>query len=228
MTKTNFQLVAAMNAAFGNPKGDALNIDWEKVRNQSKNVLDEFGELMIGLGAAPEVIRSMVKAFKSSLAFPNHPNLPAVRDAASDIHVFDYGIHHFLGIDADADMEEVVYKVMTRFIKNEADKAASIAKHAALGVTDVYFEGEYPTMVMKSASDQPDAPKGKFLKSASYTEPVFAAPSIDKRADYFGDGGNAEARMMLDAHNASMAEATVKDRLRQAAARAAADLPDCN
>jgi hypothetical protein len=27
-------------------------------------------------------------------------------------------------------------------------------------------------MVMKSASDQPDAPKGKFLKSASYSEPV--------------------------------------------------------
>ena len=44
---------------------------------------------------------------------------------------------------------------------------------AAAGVTDVYFEGEYPTMIMKSASDQPDAPKGKFLKSASYKEPVF-------------------------------------------------------
>jgi hypothetical protein len=28
-------------------------------------------------------------------------------------------------------------------------------------------------MVMKSASDQPDAPKGKFLKSASYQNTVF-------------------------------------------------------
>lgn len=66
--------------------------------------------------------------------------------------------------------------VMTRFIKDDADKQATQALHAANGVTDVYFEGEYPTMVMKSASDQPDAPKGKFLKSASYKQTVF--PSI--------------------------------------------------
>jgi hypothetical protein len=71
-------------------------------------------------------------------------------------------------------MHTVVDAVFTRFIKDEADKAATIALHAAKGVTDVYFEGEYPKMVMKSASDQPDAPKGKFLKSASYSQPVFA------------------------------------------------------
>jgi hypothetical protein len=50
--------------------------------------------------------------------------------------------------------------------------------HTMKGVHDVYFEGEYPTMVMKSGSDQPDAPKGKFLKSASYKEPVFLNPQV--------------------------------------------------
>ncbi len=62
---------------------------------------------------------------------------------------------------------------MTRFIKDDADREATIAKHAALGVTKVYFEGRYPHMVMKSAEDQPEAPKGKFLKSASFKETQF-------------------------------------------------------
>ena len=73
------------------------------------------------------------------------------------------------------DMKVVVGAVMTRFIKSPEDKIETRYKHAAKGVIDVYFEGEYPTMIMKSASDQPDAPKGKFLKSASYSEPVFTA-----------------------------------------------------
>jgi hypothetical protein len=38
-------------------------------------------------------------------------------------------------------MQDVISGVMTRFIKDEADKEATIALHAAKGVTDVYFEG---------------------------------------------------------------------------------------
>lgn len=79
----------------------------------------------------------------------------------------------------EADMYAVVDGVMTRFIKDDADKAATIAKHAAKGVTDVYFEGEYPVMIMKSASAQPDAPAGKFLKSASFKEAAFAEAPYD-------------------------------------------------
>jgi hypothetical protein len=96
------------------------------------------------------------------------------RDACADIKVFVDGASHLAGFDGDADMHTVVDAVFTRFIKDDADKAATVALHAAKGVTDVYFEGEYPKMVMKSASDQPDAPKGKFLKSASYLQPIFA------------------------------------------------------
>ncbi|MBK6006360.1 hypothetical protein JJB11_09680 [Ramlibacter ginsenosidimutans] len=77
-------------------------------------------------------------------------------------------------------MDAVVDGVMTWFIRDEADKHATIALHAAGGVTHVYFEGEYPLMVMKSASDQPDAPKGRFLKSASYQDTVF--PPLDPAA----------------------------------------------
>lgn len=149
---TSFQRVSAMNTAFGNPKGDPHNIDWQRLEKQCLNILDEFSELMDAIAKR---------------------DVNGTRDALCDIHVFAYGGHHFMGIDADADMDAVVDGVMTRFIKHPTDKRDTIALHAAKGVTDVYFEGFYPVMVMKSASDQPDAPKGKFLKSASYTNTVF-------------------------------------------------------
>ena len=120
-------------------------------------------------------------------------NLDDVRDGLCDIHVFAYGAHHLMGIDADQDMNSVVDGVMTRFIKDEADKQSTIAKHAAKGVTEVYFEGEYPVMVMKSAVDQPDAPKGKFLKSASYSEPVFHQVDGVSLAEAWANQGNQHA-----------------------------------
>lgn len=176
MKPTNFELVAAMNVAFGNPKGNPASIDIERIRKQCLNLPDEFGELMVALGADKNLIRAAVEFMKWVAAKAcNEPDLDQVRDSLMDIHVFSYGAHHLMGIDANADMEAVIGGVMTRFIKSDADKAATIAKHAVAGVTEVYFEGEYPTMVMKSAVDQPDAPKGKFLKSASYSEPVFYA-----------------------------------------------------
>lgn len=173
--KTNHQLVAAMNTAFGNPQGTASAIDWSRVGKQCLNLADELGELFVALGADATLIKAAVANLKWNASKPTgrEVNIEQVRDSLCDLHVFAYGAHHFMGIDADADMRAVVDGVMTRFVKDEADKGATIAKHAAAGVTDVYFEGEYPTMIMKSASDQPDAPRGKFLKSASYIEPVF-------------------------------------------------------
>ncbi|WP_019653986.1 hypothetical protein [Variovorax atrisoli] len=174
-TKTNYQRVAAMNTAFGNPRGNAASIDQDRVRKQCLNIADELGELYIALGADETAIKAAVENLKWNAAKAcGDISHDQARDALCDIHVFAYGAHHLMGIDADRDMNDVVDGVMTRFIKDDADKAATIAKHATSGVTDVYFEGEYPTMVMKSGSDQPDAPKGKFLKSASYREPVFA------------------------------------------------------
>lgn len=180
MTDTNFHRVSKMNTAFNNKAGDPANIDWGRVRNQTLNVMDEFIETMGALGLEPDAIKEL-KAVRSRIT-PDRfgddaaVNLRQVRDGLCDIHVFAYGSHHMMGIDADRDMDSVVGAVMTRFIKDDADKAATVARHAAEGVTDVYFEGEYPTMVMKSASAQPDAPKGKFMKSASYSEPTFYDP----------------------------------------------------
>lgn len=172
MNMTVFQRVAAMNVAFGNKAGNPLAMDIARVRSQCKNILDEFCELQIALGASPASVQSIRDAAKG-LEYADQVSVDNARDALCDIQVFGNGAHHFMGYDADRDMQSVIDGVMTRFIKDEADKQATIARHAAKGVTKVYFEGEFPTMVMKSAEDQPDAPKGKFLKSASYSEPVF-------------------------------------------------------
>lgn len=168
-----FELVKKMNEAFQNPEGDPKNINWVKVRNQAKNILDEFAELMIALGADPTRTQACVSNFKANLIFFNAPQLDDVRDALCDINVFSLGTHHFMGIDANRDMQAVIEGVMTRFVKDEADYHATIKMHRDKGVTDVYPVGEFPTMIIKSARDQKDAPKGKFLKSASFKPTVF-------------------------------------------------------
>lgn len=183
--KSNFVLVSKMNEAFNKPKGDPSRIDWNRVRSQSTNILDEFVELMNALGLNRAVVDDLktVRAKITLEAFDGEIQPKKARDALCDVNVFSYGGHHAMGIDADRDMRSVIKGVMTRFIRDEADKAASIAMHAANGVTDVYFEGDYPVMVMKSGADQPDAPKGKFLKSASFSEPVFHDPLSNESED---------------------------------------------
>ena len=172
MDTTSFRRVAAMNEAFGNRKGDPNKLDLDRIRSQTRNILDEFCEVQIALGASPEAVQALRDVAKG-IRYSEEVNLDGVRDGLCDIHVFAYGSHHMMGINADQDMNSVLDGVMTRFIKDEADKRATIARHASKGVTEVYFEGDYPVMVMKSSVDQPDAPKGKFLKSASYSEPRF-------------------------------------------------------
>ncbi|MFH2134057.1 MAG: nucleoside triphosphate pyrophosphohydrolase family protein [Pseudomonadota bacterium] len=156
MTKEGmFKRVSDMNTAFGNQKGDPVNIDWHRLEKQCKNILGEYKELLEALEAR---------------------DLDGVRDALCDINVFSLGAHHFMGIDADADMDAVVDGVLTRFCKDEADLEATKVKYNALGV-EYYVEGGYPYVCLKSSKDQDDIngehfPKGKFLKSASFNEPV--------------------------------------------------------
>ena len=173
--KTPFQRVAAMNEAFGNAKGDANNIDWANVKNQCKNLFDEYCELLTALGISEDKLLELKALHRSVVHRDNfyEGDVESIRDALCDIQVFAQGAQHMMGYDGDNDMHDVVDGVMSRFIKDDADKVATMQLHAAKGVLNVYFEGEYSKMVMKSAIDQPDAPKGKVLKSASYTNTVF-------------------------------------------------------
>lgn len=173
---SSFHKVSGMNEAFGNPKGNSVNFSKERLSKQLLSVADELGETFVALGADKKRVEALVVVFKAGLAaldFPNTMDIDKVRDGLIDQHVFLYGAHHLMGIDADADMDSVIQGLYTRFIKDPQDEVATIKKHAAKGVTDVYLEGDYPRRVLKSGSDQPDAPTGKFLKSASFSEPKF-------------------------------------------------------
>lgn len=203
---TTFQLVSMMNTAFQNPKGDPLNIDWQRIEKQCLNIPDEVGELFKALGGhtkdseADMFIKKAVTDFKAALVESlniggdnfNEVDVIGVRDALCDIPVFATGAQHLMGVDGDRDMESVIDGVMSRFIKNDEDREATSAKHAANGITEVYFEGEYPNMVMKSAIDQPDAPKGKFLKSASFVEAVFYDLEAEAEQAASNDADNEE------------------------------------
>lgn len=174
---TTFELVSKMNTAFGNPKGDPTNIAWPKISKQCANIFDEYCELLIALGVSKDSVR--LKELRTlhmvmlNLEFNNLPAIEEVRDALCDIQVFAAGAQHLMGVDGDRDMQAVIDGVMTRFVKDEADLQATLEMHHAKGVTSVYTEGDYPTVIVKSAMDQPDAPQGKFLKSASYKPTQF-------------------------------------------------------
>ena len=171
---SNFTRVSEMNTAFGKPKGNPKSIEWDRIRSQCLNIADELGELFVALGANKantEFAVGNLKAIATDIR--EDVDVDGVRDALCDVHVFAYGAHHLMGIDADVDMDTVVTSIFSRFIKDEADLMTTVNMHAAKGVTTISFGGTYPKMVMYSAKDQPDAPKGKFLKSASYKQPSF-------------------------------------------------------
>lgn len=172
---TNFALVSKMNIAFNNPKGNPSDISWPRVRAQVTNVGDEWLEGMKALGLDADLLEEL-KAVRNKITadkFTGPVDLKQTRDSLVDVNVFSYGGHHLMGIDADRDMTSVIDGVMTRFVKDYADLQATLAKHRSAGVLEMVTEGEFPTMIVKSAGDYPDAPPGKFLKSASYREPTF-------------------------------------------------------
>lgn len=213
---TSFALVSTMNTAFGNPRGNACDflpmpdilsetethfnvVPWSRLEDQIASIEDEYRELM----GYPDTGQRGALGMR---------DLDGVRDGLCDIMIFALGAYHFLGLDADADMRTVTLAVMTRFIKDDADKQATIAKHAAKGVTDVYFEGVYPTMIMKSARAQFDAPKGKFLKSASYREPVFAVVQFPQPEEDAAPAIEIDCKMqILNSHDGGKVWSDIRD-----------------
>lgn len=189
-----FELVKRMNEAFGNPEGDPKDFEpvicamesntsrmynavaWSRLQKQCENIGGRFtlssdGRSVYDAGFIDGEVKELLTAL-------HERNIDKVRDALCDIMVFALGAYHFTGYDADADMAAVIAGVMTRFCKDQDALDRTIAKWAALGVTDVYTQGQFPRLCVKSGSDQKAnngdfCPKGKFLKSADYADTVF-------------------------------------------------------
>lgn len=171
--RTSFQYVSEMNEAFGNPKGNPTAFSHSRIRAQMKNILDEYKEFGDAMTALEDYMGNCV----DHSIYPDPGTyahlLDAVRDALCDIQVFTMGAQHLIGVDGDRDMASVLDGVMTRFCRTQEELDETRAKFAAKGVTETYTQGEFPKLVLKSAVDQPDAPKDKFLKSVGYTDTVF-------------------------------------------------------
>ena len=179
-----FKDVSEMNEAFGNPKGNPADLNmqgeshdengettaewgkvdakWNRLKSQCQNILSEYNELIEALD-----LRDVDK----------------VRDALCDINVFSLGAHHLMGLDADADMKEVVDSLFSRFCVDQEHLERTSDHYLAMGVHH-NFEGEFPRRCLKSSFDQGhyiskdgkpyiEYPKGKFLKALGYRTPVF-------------------------------------------------------
>lgn len=171
--RTSFQYVSEMNEAFGNPKGSPIHFNSLRVRAQMKNILDEYKEFQEAITLLESYLM-LVDVYGVPYDLKVHSKiLEKVRDALCDIQVFTMGAQHLIGVDGDRDMASVLDGVMTRFCRTQEELDETRAKFAAKGVTETYTQGEFPKLVLKSAVDQPDAPKDKFLKSVGYTDTVF-------------------------------------------------------
>ena len=146
-----------INAAFGNPKGDPLAPDWKRISDQSKNILDEYNELMDAIAAK---------------------DMTEVRDAICDILVFTLGVGYIAGVPVNQDMDAVQVSNQSKFCGNDVEVAETVKKYADLGV-ETYVDGEFPMKRVKSTHEQTDL-KGaiyranKMLKCVKFKEPVFA------------------------------------------------------
>lgn len=82
------------------------------------------------------------------------------------------------GYPALNDMHAVYVSNLSKFCKNQEELQDTVAKYMNLEV-QVYPEGEFPTVCVKSEFDQKDIngdnyPKGKFLKGMKYQPPAFS------------------------------------------------------
>jgi hypothetical protein len=178
-----FQLVSDMNIAFGNPKGDPKHImrDLDVHLAQCKNIGAEFLELMKAFGEFAAVSIGddyMANGVDKSLEV-RAVDIDGIRDALCDIIVFALGAFHKMGIDARADMHEVVYALYSRFCTDE-DHLDQTRRYYDERFVRYTIEGTFPTVCLKSAFDQlmPEYPKGKFLKAAGYRKPkLYALPA---------------------------------------------------
>lgn len=169
---SNFKMMAMLN----NLAGNGSNAGWEAIEKQLKLVKDELKELSDGIDVK---------------------DIHELRDGIADVLVTIYGLAHRAGIDADADLLEVVLSNLTKFDPNGTDDIQrTVKKYLDIGVETVQLAnanpvGEGELLVTKSAYDQNGTdgkgyPAGKWLKSANFEEPVFPALPVEVQAKLEG------------------------------------------
>lgn len=184
--KTAFQKIAHFNELIGNAKNCGA------VLQQFRMIDEEFTELREAVMAIADADKAVAEGdYNSEEIFGlggYSEGIRQVRDGMADVVVTVGGLAHRMGVDIDADLEEVYRSNMSKFLLTEEaggnEDEKSLAQHllqvmAKLGIEAVLSETAPGVWAITSKSDQVgrdnrEYPKGKLLKPSSYTEPDFS------------------------------------------------------
>lgn len=157
--------IVEIQEAFGNPRGSKRMSQPELKKfmgRELKNITSEMVEIAKGI---------------------DEYSIDQVRDGLCDIIVYATGALHKIGAVPQDDVNEVTSSLTSRLIPNDTQLQHTIKFYNDQGI-EVYTSGQFPTMCVKSASDQKlgddELPKGKFLKNVYYQTPSLVPLPFDR------------------------------------------------
>lgn len=184
--KTCFQKIAHFNELIGNEKSGFANLkqQFEMIREEFIELEAALERFVVGCGLVDSGDYTPEEVFGIGGCATG---LIEVRDGMADVVVTVGGLAHRLGVDIDADLEEVYQSNMSKFlldeeaggyhtyqsIHNEAGLRAAL-----LGISVDIKETAPGVWALTSSEDQTGKdgkfyPKGKLLKPSTYREPNF-------------------------------------------------------
>lgn len=174
--KTTFEKVSALNEAFGNPKGNLLNINVAGVRKQVMLCAEELCEMFEAAFPGRKVtIHIDDSQLKDGL------DLVALLDAQGDLTTVNDGVAHIAGFNGNDVYDAVHISNMSKFISTEDDKIKALDYYYGLGFQpdDLFLRGNYPYKAIIVKRDirlnGKFYPAGKFLKNmVTFKEPDFS------------------------------------------------------
>jgi len=171
--ETCFQKISKFNALIGNPVGSRNGL-----RQQFDMIKEEFEELEKALTAYENLANEegLVGADEYAAV------VTELRDGMADVVVTTGGLAHRLGVDIDADLEEVYQSNMSKFIVTDnmlEVQDAAVEVGTRLEITCSASETAPGIWAITSASNQTGSdgkyyPEGKLLKPSTYREPKFS------------------------------------------------------
>lgn len=190
---TTFLKNSNLNLAFGNARGNVLEPDFSKIRNQSKLVLEETKELLEAAFYDHNVTLDVSITPKASDdPIYNDPEawikaMKDIMDAQGDITTVNDGVAHVAGFDGDECLQRVYASNMSKFIESEEELAPALQYYYDLGFkeADLYISGDYPRACIKVTNTitvgDKEYPAGKFLKNmAKFKDPDFSDMLTDR------------------------------------------------
>lgn len=159
---SNFEVCRQINALAGNTLQHSL----ETAKHQFRIIRLEIDEMLESIELE---------------------DLERLRDDVANVLFTTYGMAARLGFPADKDFKEVCRSNFTKFDKTEEDAKETAAKYLEKGV-ETYYVGRpredvlvYVTYLAKDqvGIDGKSYPKGKWLKSIHFEEPVFTPLQLE-------------------------------------------------